>query len=301
MNTKDFIEKASMLYNNKYDYSLVKYINSNTKIKIICPEHGEFEQIPASHLRGNECRLCGISNAIIKKSSTNINFIKRADIIHNNKYNYSLTEYKHSKTKVIIICPVHGEFEQTPNAHLKGQNCPHCNIELKYLTNKTFIEKAHIIHDKKYDYSLVNYIDKSTKIKIICPKHGVFKQQPTSHLKNHGCPICCESKGEKEVANYLNSKRIEYIREYIFNDCKNIKPLPFDFYIPSINTCIEYDGRQHYIINEYFGGEKGYMSIVNRDKIKTNYCEDNGIKLIRIKYNQDIKHILMERGVVDEL
>lgn len=140
------------------------------------------------------------------------------------------------------------------------------------------------IHLDKYDYSLVNYKNTNLKVTIICKKHGNFEQRPKRHKNGDGCPSCNESKGESEIHRILEIKCINYIRQKTFKDCKNINLLKFDFYIPDYNTCIEYDGEQHFKINEYFGGEESFNKCKINDHIKNNYCTKNNIKLIRIPY-----------------
>jgi len=127
------------------------------------------------------------------------------------------------------------------------------------------------------------------KIKIICKKHGIFEQTPDNHInKKTGCPICNESKGEKEIRIILNNLNIKYIKQKTFNNCKNKRKLPFDFYLTDYNLCIEFDGIQHFKSIEYFGGEKVLKETQKRDLIKNNYCKENNIKLLRIKYNENI-------------
>jgi len=284
---KEFIEKAKQIHGNKYNYNLVKYKNNKTKVKIICPKHGMFEQTPNKHLSWQGCIICSGSIKLTFKE-----FINKAKQIHGNKYDYSLVDYKNNKTKIKIICPKHGIFEQIPNAHLNGQGCIICSGRFNY-TTKEFIEKAKVVHGDKYDYSLVDYKNNYTKVKIICPKHGIFEQSFKQHISlKHGCPICNESKGERVVAKYLNSKNIQYIREHRFNDCVNKQPLPFDFYLPNKNILIEFDGKQHYEPVKFFGGEKGLKYRQQNDTIKTEYCMSNNIKLIRINYIKDVINIL---------
>ena len=102
------------------------------------------------------------------------------------------------------------------------------------------------------------------------------------HLKGHGCPKCNRSKGELKISKLLDKLKINYIEQYSFNNCKNIYKLKFDFYLPNKNTCIEYDGIQHFKPIEIFGGEKKFCNTKKRDKIKTEYCKSNKIKLLRI-------------------
>jgi very-short-patch-repair endonuclease len=185
-----FINKANKIHNNKYDYSKVEYINSQTKIIIICKEHGEFIQKPNEHLRGCGCTKCGKISMINKQSKTQEQFIKEANNIHKNQYDYSKAVYKNSHTKVIIICLIHGEFQQDAQSHLSGTGCMDCFGNRKN-TIEQFIKESNIIHINKYDYSKVNYINCDTNIIIICPIHGEFEQTPYSHKNNkHGCVKC---------------------------------------------------------------------------------------------------------------
>ena len=184
LTTKNFIEKARKVHGDKYDYSKVNYVNNRTKVIIICPEHGEFEQTPASHLTGSGCPMC-VGGIKFSKEQ----FIEKAREVHGDKYNYSKVNYINANTKVIIICPEHGEFEQTPGSHLYGQGCPKCANNIK-LTTEQFIEKAKEVHGDKYDYSKVNYLNSYTKVTIICPEHGEFEQTPANHLVGKGCPKC---------------------------------------------------------------------------------------------------------------
>ena len=281
-NTKEFIIKANLIHNNKYDYSLVEYINNKTKVKIICPKHDVFFQIPNNHLSGNGCPKCSKSKFLTTKE-----FIIKANLIHNNKYDYSLVEYTDTYTKVKIICPKHNIFFQAPTNHLSGNGCPKCSGKLR-MTTKEFITKANLIHNNKYDYKLTEYINNKTKVKIICPKHDVFFQTPTNHLSNKGCPICKSSKGEEKIYHYLTENDIKFEREKKFKDLGNKR---FDFYLPNLNTIIEFDGEQHF--KAKFGEEEFIRTKVN-DEIKNHFCLKNDIRLIRISYIKfdDIENIL---------
>lgn len=277
---KEIIRKCNEKHNNKYDYSLVDYKILKDSVKIICPIHGVFVQQLYSHMTTSGCPEC---NKFSKED-----FIKKSNKIHNNRYDYSLVIYYNMKTKVKIICPDHGIFEQTPNSHLHNKRgCSKCTN--KKWDNKIFIEKANEIHNNKFDYSLVEYINSSTKVKIICKKHGVFEQRPALHInRQQGCPICSESKGEIKINNYLEKKKLKFKRQHRFNDCKNTFTLPFDFYLPEHNICIEFDGRQHFKPINDFGGIEQFQKTKINDGIKTRFCDENNIKLIRIDYKQNI-------------
>lgn len=215
-------------------------------------------------------------------------FIERARSVHGDKYDYSKVKYKNAHTKVCIICPEHEEFWQTPRGHtLNKSGCPICYGNNRK-TTKDFIKLSINVHGDKYDYSKVEYRGNKLKVCIICPDHGEFYQRSDSHLQGQGCPKCKSSKGEIEIENYLSENNINFEQQYRFYDCRNKLPLPFDFYLPDLNICIEYDGRQHIKPVEYFGGKKMYEYIKSNDRIKTGYCEVNNIRLIRIRYDEDI-------------
>ncbi len=285
LTTEEFIEKSKMIHGDKYDYSLVDYINTRSKLKIICPEHGEFEQVPNEHLSACGCKKCALETIKNKFKANNSDFISRAIKIHGNKYDYSLVNYINAHVKVKINCKEHGEFEQKPNNHLNGKGCSRCAGKCRSLTTNMVIVDFNKIHNNKYDYSMVNYIDNTSKISIICPIHGIFEQSPAAHKQKQGCPLCNISKGEDTIKTFLWKHKIKFIQQYRFSDCKHIKPLPFDFYLPEHNICIEFNGRQHYKPVKYWGGEHDFKLRQKRDGIKKEYCHNNNITLITIKYD----------------
>lgn len=287
-NTEIFINDCIKKIGNKYDYSLVSYKNNKEKVKIICGIHGIFEQTPNNHLsKLQNCPKCSINHFELKTTSEVVsNFIEK----HGNKYDYSKVKYVGNKVKIEIKCRKHGIFYQTPNNHLKGQDCPIC----KKINIDSFIEKANKKHNNKYDYSLVRLKNMNSKIEITCKEHGEFTQIAHSHTYGSGCPSCNESKGEREIKILLEKNKINYIKEHSFPECKLINKLRFDFYLPNINTCIEFDGEQHFKPIEYYGGKKEFEIIIKRDKIKSDFCKSNNINLIRVKFNDSIKNKLIE-------
>ena len=221
LNKELFIEKAKKIYGDKYDYSKVEYINSNTKVCIICPIHGEFWKTPTNHLIGKqECKHC-------KKEMSKIDFIKKAKEVHGDKYDYSKVDYVNNNTKVCIICPIHGEFFYEPKQHLISNGCPKC-AKNKKLNTKDFIEKAKEVHGDKYDYSKVEYVNNNTKVCIICPIHGEFWQMPQNHInQKQGCSKCSHRSFKyttKEIiskAKEVHGDKYDYSKvEYINSDTK---------------------------------------------------------------------------------
>lgn len=279
MNTETFIIKANYIHNNKYDYSKVYYVNNKTKVCIICPEHGEFYKSPDNHLHGQGCPTCSS-----KKKLTTEEFIEKAKTKHDDKYDYSKTEYKNIKSKVCIICPEHGEFWQTPDNHLHGQGCPICKSNKLHNDRKnninSFISKSREIHGNKYDYSKVNYINNRTKVCIICPKHGEFWQTPSDHISLHnrcGCPKCNESHLENDIRILLEKNNIKYEYQKRF---KWLGKQSLDFYLPDYNIAIECQGIQHFKPVNRFGGIDEYNKCIYRDEIKYKLCIHNKIKII---------------------
>ena len=290
LNTDIIINQFIKKHGYKYDYSLVNYNGLDKKVDIICPIHGIFHQIPKSHRNGTNCPRCSNIN-------NNFDFIKKSKSIHNNKYDYSLVNYIGTKIKVKIICKEHGVFLISPNDHLSGIGCKICanNIRNKKNTSNTieFIKKCKLVHSDNYNYELVQYNKAIIKVCIICKEHGVFYQTPQNHLGGNGCPKCKTSMGERKVIKYLIEHNIKYEYQKKFIGCKRQNYLPFDFYLPNYNICIEYDGEQHYCIIKYWGDKDGFMKRQENDKIKTDFCKDNNIKLIRIKYNENIDDKLL--------
>jgi very-short-patch-repair endonuclease len=283
----------NILYNNFYDYSMVEYINNKTKVKIICPIHDEFLKRPNDHLNGVGCSKCS------KKYMDTKYFIEKSDEIHKGFYDYSMVEYINNKTKVKIICPIHDEFSQLPGDHMKKHGCPDC-VQLKKKTTKQFIKEAIEIYGDKYNFSLVEYINSMTKVKIICPVHGEFMITPNNFLsKNNGCPDCNNkrSKGELEIKNFLLEKNIKFKEQKTFEGCVFKYKLKFDFYLPDYNLCIEYDGQQHFEKYRFEKDDTKLKIRQQRDQTKNEYCKNNNINLLRIKYNENIIKKLKIHGL----
>ena len=280
LSKEEFIKKAREVHGDKYDYSKVEYVGALTKVCIICPEHGEFWQVPSSHLNGNGCPKCGHKTPLIE------DFVKKSKRKHGNKYDYSKAVYVDWKTKVCIICPEHGEFWQKLNDHTNGQGCPTCaheaNGERKRLSKEEFIKKAREVHGDKYDYSKVEYVGTFKKVCIICHDHDDFWQIPSSHLQGVGCPKCNLSHLERSVMNYLDDVGITYECQKRF-DWLGLQSL--DFYLPDYNVGVECQGEQHFFPVDFAGKGvewacKQFDKLISRDKRKKALCEEHGIKLL---------------------
>ena len=226
---KAFIEKSNIIHNYKYDYSLVDYKSTNSKVKIICGEHGVFEKSPKSHIKGQGCPKCNII--------TNDKFISICKIKHFDKYDYSLTVYNGSTKKIKIICPTHGIFEQTASQHKRGMGCNDCGKK-KFMTIDEFVELSKLVHNDKYDYSKSIYLDSKKKLIIVCPKHGDFSQIPSDHLRGHGCVSC----GSEISISKLEVKWLDLM--CIKNEFRQYKIGKYivDGFDPLTNTIYEFNG-----------------------------------------------------------
>lgn len=204
-----FIRELTELFGDKFDYSQVVYKGAAVKVCLICREHGRFYKKPNSLLSKptSHCPVCGQ----LRKDGYTRNMRKSLDAIlsefreiHGNRYDYSKLEYKNVDEKLVIICPVHGEFTQRYDAHKNGGVCPSCTRDKEYLAShvvnpppknlkyslEDFINKATEIHNNKFDYSLVQFSNLSDTVTIICPDHGEFFQKASTHLAGRGCAMC---------------------------------------------------------------------------------------------------------------
>jgi very-short-patch-repair endonuclease/protein-arginine kinase activator protein McsA len=313
ISTREYIiRRFQDVHGDDYDYSLVTSAANHELVKIICPIHGLFEQSPTNHYKKKGCVKCGIKKCQNSNTYSQEEIIKEFNAIHKGRYNYSLVVYDGCDKHVKIICEIHGIFEQTPQKHKNKQGCKQCgyaesrkNRTVLYKGTKFKIDTDFIvkrfrdIHGDKYDYSLVKYETAKDYVEIICRIHGVFKQTPDAHKRKSGCPTCDESKGENSISEILSSQNIIFEREKHFETCVNIRKLPFDFYLPEYDAIIEYDGKQHYVAIEFFGGEKQLNYVQNNDRIKTEWADANGKKLLRVRYDDDVETTV--RNFIDRL
>jgi hypothetical protein len=199
MSIEDFIEKSTKIHNSKYIYNNVIYIDTSKKVNIICKEHGNFPQSPNNHLHGFGCPKCGAIEIATKLSAkARLEFINKAIIIHKGKYTYENVEYITARKFVNITCPLHGNFSQIPDSHLRGCGCDKCGIieraiKLSAKAKADFKDKASIVHKGKYTYENVVYINAITNVNITCSIHGIFPQSPDPHLRGAGCPLCAKT------------------------------------------------------------------------------------------------------------
>jgi hypothetical protein len=289
------IQKSKKIHGDKYDYSLInEYKGVMNKYSILCPIHGVWEVSLDNHInKKSKCPKC------VGKYHTFVEKIENANKIHKHRYDYSLIVSNfQTMDKVPIICNKHGVFNMlwTNHVHSK-QGCPKCKnyrrpIPIDELKQRIIELNLGYNYDWK---SYINYFDNNFRIE--CPQHGWFNQQLSNHLQGQRCPKCNWSKGEECIESFLKLKNISYTNQKTFDGCYNPQTnflLKFDFFIPHLNLCIEYDGELHFKPIKFFGGKKSFEKAKFLDQIKNKFCEKNKINLLRISYMQfnDIDKIL---------
>ena len=197
-NASNFVDKAVLIHGDKYDYSKASYKTVKDKVEIICKKHGLFMQCPDKHINARQgCNDCGNLSIGKALAFTLDDFIEQAKEAHGDKYDYSEVEYKLAHTKVVITCPIHGKFKQTPALHVRSCGCKKCGDEMigKSLikTLEKFSDDVNSVHNGKYSYRNSEYLGAHKKMSIECPYHGIFQQTPDAHVNTGaGCPSCAE-------------------------------------------------------------------------------------------------------------
>ena len=268
---------------NQFSYNKNDYTNQNIPIEFYCSHCGNsFKRKPTVFIYMNHtCPHCNGKGR--NRKYTTEEFINKANEIHNNKYDYSKSEYVTTDEKICVIChnkdefgEEHGEFWVTPHSHLGLKTgCPKCSN--KFGSQERFIKLSNVIHNNFYDYSKVNYTNALTDVEIICPYHGSFFTTPNEHLNGRGCQICNESSLERYIRKLLEDNNIEFESQKRFDW---LQPLSLDFFLPQQNIAIECQGEQHFYPVTFFGGEESFKKRIENDNKKRQLCEENRIKLL---------------------
>ena len=270
MNKYKFLEKARNIHGYKYGYiDIPEKLNYRDYIKLEI-DNIIYRQRVNKHLEGK----CPEKNT---QKKTTEQFIKESKLIWGDRFDYSGSVYSGALKKIKIFDRYLGIFiSQLPTLHLSGHEC-------KNITNDVFIDTSKLVSDYKYSYDKCEYINKTSKVTLMCPDHGEFSVLPFNHLSyGEVCKKCKETTFNKNIKKFLNCNNISFYQEHRFIDCN----FPFDFYLPKCRTTIEFYGIQHYEPITHFGGSESYNRLKVNDKIKSDYCEDNYIELIRIRYDQ---------------
>ena len=268
-----------------------EYINNRTKIKHHCLIHDVYWDVsPSNALKGKGCKECmkeKIGNALVK---THDEYVNELSLIDNNIE--VVGKYINSNTPIMHHCLIHDIYwNVSPNNIINGHRCVKCKKEkLQNTFAKSHEQYVDDVIDVNPDIEVIGrYINAYTPILHRCKIDGKeWESSPSNILNGCGCPQCKESKGERCIRLWLDNNNIEYVKEKIFNDCKDKQPLPFDFYLPNYNTIIEYQGQQHYYPVDIFGGKDVFELQQKHDDIKREYCKNNNIKLLEIPYYTNI-------------
>ena len=218
--TEEFVSDANKVHDGRYDYLLVEYVNNKTKVVVICPDHGEFFISPSNHLSGKGCGICGRERQWRSATKSFADFEAEARAIHGDEYRYDKHTYRNARTKMRMVCSVHGEFMQTPMAHLHGNGCKKCGYEktadARRLTQNSFDR----LLSKKYGGRIqASYFGMYEAIIAHCAKHGDFNTTAHALLyTKHGCAKCAHD--AKTGGSTLSNEEILGLRAELANLAK---------------------------------------------------------------------------------
>lgn len=288
-NIQLFLEK-----NNKpYKVVSKEYKNAHSKLTLLCPEHGEFKINWASISQCVGCKDCGIKQRGLKASHGLDKFI---EVAKERGYTYIEGEYETVKSLLTVKDDYGYLYEVTIRTMLRNY------VPLPVVdTNKYSIDNIRLTLKKNFpEFELLSteYKGSTETLEVLCPKHGVYTTTWIRINDKCGCPECSVSNPESKCQIFLMENNIEYEFQKKFQGCRNKNMLPFDFYIPSMNICIEIDGRQHFQVVEKFGAFEGFKRNLKHGCIKNKFCRDNNILLLRIPYT---KFNVMEEILTDVL
>lgn len=306
LGTSSFVARSVELNGDRYSYEKTSYTGPLSKLTLTCSMHGDFQQTPNNHLySGSGCPYCSNEARGYARRLTMDRFLEMAKTSHGEAYDYSQVVYVNAMTKVSIVCSVHGQFMQVPNAHLRGIGCLQCGIDSRRLDRDTFVARSREVFERQYDYSLIpdGWVPTRDRVQIICPRHGEFATVAGEHLRGSGCAACVESQHEKLIRELLDDAGIGFEAQWGHPTLRYKKPLRFDFMLPDTKTLIEYDGLFHFRVIQWPGQsldeavadfEYGQL----RDSIKTRWAADNGWHLVRISNPKSVRRDLIELGIL---
>ena len=266
------------------------YINSSTPILHKCLiDNYMWKVSPVSILNGTGCPKCYNHIKLTTESYKQRLVEKNSNII-------PLEEYVNMNTPILHKCIKHEiEWKTSPSSVLNGGGCCICKKEKQHASlcksHERYVNELKNINGNILP--LEEYVNSLTPILHKCTIHNYnWKVAPSNLLSGHGCPKCTTSLGENKISEWLENHNVKYEYQKRFSDCKDKKTLPFDFYLPDYNTCIEYQGRQHYEPIEYFGGLEALNYRQYHDELKKEYCKNKDISLLCISFKQNIEEEL---------
>jgi len=273
---EEFVSEVKALVGDEYTV-LGTYVNKRTKIDIHHEGCGKTNPVtPDGFLSGSRCPNC---SSTAKKTTEKF----KEEVFKLVKGEYEvISDYHNSKSRVDILHLTCGKvFPTTPNNFLRGRRCPKCFGKFKKTTEEF---KKEVFKLVKEEYEVLSeYHSALSKIDILHLTCGeVYPVKPNNFLNGDRCPKCKESKGEREISQWLSVNLISFESQTPIRYKREKSPLFLDFYVQGV--AIEYDGEYHYKPKQHAGGEEGLRHRQHLDRIKDKYCADNGIPLIRIPY-----------------
>lgn len=273
-----------------------EYKGARTPILHRCIKHNvEWKALPGNILQGCGCAECAKEKIIQKNTKPHEQYIhelkeKCPGII-------CIEDYQGAEVPILHQCLKMGhKFLSRPADKLSGKGCPKCSGTYQ-MTNDEFVMKLHTVNPDIEP--LDPYVTMKTPIRYRCKKDGyVWEAIPNSVIHGSGCPQCNESSGERKIRQWLERHHLDFIFQKKYDDCKDKECLPFDFYVPSFDVLIEFDGAQHFRAVELFGGEQGFKVRKKHDEIKNAYCEQNHISLLRISFQDNIEEKLQQHLLI---
>jgi Fe-S cluster assembly iron-binding protein IscA len=288
---KEFIENNSecILLSSEIDYK-----NNNSNLKFQCKCGNIFKASFANFKTHDKrrCNLCSQQNKINKLKSDILDINK---IYIDKGYAPLFNEYINIGSKLPAIDNNGYKIFVSPlNLKNKNTNIFYVNNIYSYENMLRYVE----LNEPTYTLLSKEYKGTHKYYDFLCDNKHKYKTTWAEFLIGKRCPFCNISKGEKEIFKVLKRININFYQQYKFANCKLKLPLPFDFYIPNYNICIEYQGIQHYEPVIFFGGEKQFKLQQKLDQIKKNYCNNNNIKLIEIPYwDFDNIELILTKGL----
>ena len=288
------IARAKLIHKDKYDYSRVPkgLLKVTIKVEIICPieGHGIFLKNFNKH-NGDRagCQKCALISSYKKQVGNLEDVKKKANEIHNFKYDYSQFNYVNSMTPSTIICPIHGAFQQSMSNHINtfcSRGCRECGKiargDRNRLSFEEVVRRCRVIHKDKYDYADFNYVNNRTPSTIKCRHHGPFRQCMACHWDGQGCPVCGRNNVSEGILKDILKQNFNYdiIHDRSFEWCiNNTKPKRYDFIIEELKCIIELDGLQHFkqVMNWNSPEEQ-----LKTDIFKNKKAMENGYSIIRV-------------------
>lgn len=206
--TEEWVSRCKEIHGDTFDYSVSKYINNKTSVKIGCKVHGVIEVNPVRHMNGSGCKRCQSKAHSIFKPVNKGEYIKRLAKKHNGKYDYSLVhDFENVHEKAVLICPHHGKFKQVLHAHSKGSGCVKCSYEYRgnnmAIDFKEFLSRAKDKFGDLYEYVESSYTKISDKVSYVCNIHGVVSQNAVSHLTSSGCAKCFPKNERSNTEDFI--------------------------------------------------------------------------------------------------